>query len=68
MQEVGQRMFVMRVGGCDYCAMGQAALTNLEQFGLLGNRKFVISVDQGFALSNPALVSTLSKKSFSNVN
>ena len=44
------------------------ASADFEQFGLLGNRQFVISVNHGFALSNPALVSALSKKSFSKVS
>jgi hypothetical protein len=39
---------------------------DLEQLGLVNNWQFVASVDHGFALSNPALVSALFKKSNSN--
>ena len=52
----------------------RSAPAYLEKFGLLRNRQFVISVDHGFALSNPALpirkkgphspLSARSKKSF----
>ena len=42
--------------------------TDVEQFGLTCNAEVVISVNHGFALSNPALVSALSKKSFSSVS
>ena len=37
-------------------------------FGLLNNRQIVLPVNHRFALSNPALVSAPSKKSFSSVN
>src|SRR5262245_26617360 len=39
-----------------------------DQLGLLRNAQRVITVDHRFALSNPALVSTPSKKSFSSVS
>ncbi len=41
---------------------------DVEQAGLTCDGQHVVSVDHGFALSNPALVSALSKKSFSNAN
>src|SRR3979490_1027678 len=45
-----------------------AATADLQNFRLLGDRKIVLAVDHRFALSNPALVSAPSKKSFSNVS
>src|SRR5664279_2550757 len=45
-----------------------AAATDLQNFRLLGDRQIVLAVDHRFALSNPALVSAPSKKSFSSVN
>ena len=45
---------------------GTAADAN--QLSLALNRKGMATVDYRFALSNPALVSALSKKSFSSVN
>ena len=44
------------------------ASADVEQLGLARDGQFVITVDHGFALSNPALVSALSKKSFSSAN
>lgn len=44
-----------------------AAATDLENFRLPGDRQIVLTVDHRFALSNPALVSAPSKKSFSSV-
>ena len=44
------------------------APTDVQQPGLARDGKLVVSVNHGFALSNPALVSALSKKSFSSVN
>ena len=40
---------------------------DVEQAGLACDAEFVVTVDHGFALSNPALVSACSKKSFSIV-
>src|SRR5471032_2574230 len=45
-----------------------AAAADLQNFRLLGDRQIVLAVDHRFALSNPALVSAPSKKSFSSVN
>ena len=45
-----------------------AAPADAQQFGLVADREFVVSVNHRFALSNPALVSARSKKSFSSVN
>ena len=39
-----------------------------SSLGLARDGKLVVSVDHRFALSNPALVSAPSKKSFSSVN
>jgi hypothetical protein len=39
-----------------------------DKICLLGDREIVFTVDHRFALSNPALVSPSSKKSFSSVN
>jgi hypothetical protein len=43
------------------------AAADLQNFRLLCDRQIVLAVDHRFALSNPALVSALSKKSFSSV-
>ena len=45
-----------------------AASANAGQLGLLFDRKRMGAVNYLFALSNPTLVSALSKKSFSNVS
>src|SRR6266849_3730027 len=45
-----------------------AAAADLQNFRLLGDRQIVLTVDHRFALSNPALVSAPSKKSFSTVS
>src|SRR6476660_3446135 len=45
-----------------------AAPADPQSFSLLGDRQIVLTVDHRFALSNPALVSAPSKKSFSSVN
>src|SRR5246127_2986925 len=45
-----------------------AAAADLQNLRLLGDRQVVLTVDHRFALSNPALVSAPSKKSFSSVN
>jgi hypothetical protein len=45
-----------------------AAAADLQNFGLLGDRQIMFTVDHRFALSNPALVSAPSKKSFSSVS
>ena len=45
-----------------------AAAADTKNLGLLGDRQIVPAVDHRFALSNPALVSAPSKKSFSSVN
>ena len=45
-----------------------AAAADAKNLGLLGDRQIVPAVDHRFALSNPALVSAPSKKSFSSVN
>src|SRR5665811_2170328 len=45
-----------------------AAAADLQNFRLPGDRQIVLTVDHRFALSNPALVSAPSKKSFSSVN
>src|SRR6266496_5706899 len=44
------------------------AAADLQNFRLLGDRQIVLAVDHRFALSNPALVSAPSKKSFSRVS
>src|SRR3990172_3829081 len=41
---------------------------DVEQTGLTCDAEFVVTVDHGFALSNPALVSACSKKSFSSAS
>jgi len=40
----------------------------VQNLGLLRDRQIVLTVDHRFALSNPALVSAPSKKSFSSVS
>src|SRR4030088_2713724 len=45
-----------------------AAAADLQNFHLPGDRQIVSTVDHRFALSNPALVSAPSKKSFSSVS
>jgi hypothetical protein len=45
-----------------------AAAADLQSLRLPGDRQIVSTVDHRFALSNPALVSAPSKKSFSSVN
>src|SRR5674476_640463 len=45
-----------------------AAAADLQNLRLLCDRKIVLAVDHRFALSNPALVSAPSKKSFSSVS
>src|SRR5712671_5414811 len=45
-----------------------AAAADAQNLRLFGDRKIVLTVDHRFALSNPALVSAPSKKSFSNVS
>src|SRR3984893_10988118 len=45
-----------------------AAATDFQNFRLLRDRQIVLTVDHRFALSNPALVSAPSKKSFSSVS
>src|SRR6516162_5127214 len=44
------------------------ATTDVESFCLFADRQIVLAVNHRFALSNPALLSAPSKKSFSNVN
>src|SRR6266702_6175236 len=45
-----------------------AAAADAKNLGLPNDRQIVPAVDHRFALSNPALVSAPSKKSFSSVN
>ena len=45
-----------------------AATADAQNLRLPGDRQIVLTVDHRFALSNPALVSAPSKKSFSNVS
>src|SRR6202161_4573280 len=45
-----------------------AAAADAQNLRLLADRKIVLTVDHRFALSNPALVSAPSKKSFSSVS
>src|SRR6185312_14181390 len=45
-----------------------AAAADAQNLGLLADRQVVSAVDHRFALSNPALVSAPSKKSFSSVS
>src|SRR6185503_18830330 len=45
-----------------------AAPADVQHLGLPGDRQIVLTVDHRFALSNPALVSAPSKKSFSSVS
>src|SRR3954454_5212905 len=44
------------------------ATANAQNLRLLGDRQIVLTVNHRFALSNPALLSAPSKKSFSSVN
>src|SRR5215212_5334699 len=44
------------------------APADAQNLRLLGDRQIVLTVDHRFALSNPALVSAPSKKSFSSVS
>src|SRR5258705_7819723 len=44
------------------------ATADAQNVRLLGDRQIVLAVDHRFALSNPALVSAPSKKSFSSVS
>src|SRR4051812_25613221 len=46
----------------------EAAAADAQNLGLLADRQIVLTVDHRFALSNPALVSAPSKKSFSSVS
>src|SRR5437667_8792125 len=45
-----------------------AAAADAQNLRLLGDRQIVLTVDHRFALSNPALMSATSKKSFSSVS
>jgi hypothetical protein len=45
-----------------------AAAADVQNLRLLDDRQIVLTVDHRFALSNPALVSAPSKKSFSSVS
>src|SRR6185503_15541265 len=45
-----------------------AAAADVQNLCLLGDRQIVLTVDHRFALSNPALLSAPSKKSFSSVS
>src|SRR6476659_1265722 len=45
-----------------------AATADAQNFRLLGDRQIMVTVDYRFALSNPALLSAPSKKSFSSVS
>lgn len=45
-----------------------AAAADIQQLGLASNRELVVAVGHRFSLSNPALVSASSKKSFSSVS
>src|SRR3981081_4103387 len=45
-----------------------AAPADPQNLSLLGDRQIVLTVDHRFAISNPALVSAPSKKSFSSVS
>src|ERR1039458_363748 len=45
-----------------------AATADVQNLRLLGDRQIVLTVDHRFALSNPALLSAPSKKSFSSVS
>src|ERR1700688_2721551 len=45
-----------------------AATADVQNFRLFGDRQIVLTVNHRFALSNPALVSAPSKKSFSSVS
>src|ERR1700733_11266584 len=45
-----------------------AAAADLQNLRLPGDRQIVLTVDHRFALSNPALLSAPSKKSFSSVS
>ena len=47
---------------------GDSSAADLQNLCLLRDRQIVLAVDHRFALSNPALVSAPSKKSFSSVN
>src|SRR5215813_286254 len=49
-------------------AVVDAAAADAQNLRLLGDRQIVRAVDHRFALSNPALVSAPSKKSFSSVS
>src|SRR5256714_10259607 len=44
------------------------ATADAQNLRLLGDRQILLTVDNRFALSNPALVSAPSKKSFSSVS
>ena len=44
------------------------APADVQKLRLARDREFVVTLNHGFALSNPALVSALSKKSFSSVS
>src|SRR6478672_4016829 len=46
----------------------ETATADAQNLRLLGDRQIVLTVDHRFALSNPALVSAPSKKSFSSVS
>ena len=45
-----------------------AAPADAQRFGLSADRQVAVSVNHRFALSNPALVSARSRKSFSSVS
>lgn len=58
-----------QIGGVDrFGPIIDAAAADANQLGLPFDRKSMFAVDYRFALSNPTLVSALSKKSFSNVS
>ena len=46
----------------------EAPAADVQRFGLLRQWQIMLAVDHRFALSKPALLSALSKKSFSSVN
>src|SRR3954454_21122806 len=54
--------------GVRHRARQVVATADAQNLRLLGDRQIVLTVDHRFALSNPALVSAPSKKSFSSVS
>jgi len=59
--------FQLRLADRAWCVVDRAS-ADVKQLGLPRNAEFMFPVDHHLALGNPALVSALSKKSFSSAS